>query len=95
MGLTYNYGTRQITRDFVLKRAEGDCRRDPEKTTLIGVMCRTCPFYNGERTYYEESKQIGHFIHCKFHTHDDEESEKIIREMYNDFETEALRHFYD
>ena len=39
MALTYNYSTGQITRDFVFKKIEGDCHKDPTKTTLIGVFC--------------------------------------------------------
>ena len=48
MALTYNYSTGQITRDFVFKKIEGDCHKDPTKTTLIGVFCKTCPAYRGE-----------------------------------------------
>ena len=55
--LKYTYNTGKIERDFVLKKVEGSCKQDPNHTKLIGVMCRTCPFYNGEKKFYSRKKK--------------------------------------
>ncbi len=86
MALTYNYSTGQITRDFVFKKIEGDCHKDPTKTTLIGVFCKTCPAYRGE---------YKNFILCAHHKKDDEGCSKARQELYAEAREEAIRHFYD
>lgn len=103
MGMTYNYDTGKIERDFVLKRVWGSCHIDPEHTTLIGVKCRTCPHYIKEKTFYSSSEdgyklsldKIGTFVFCKYHKKDDEGAEEVVRRMYEEFREEAITHYYD
>lgn len=99
--LIYNYDTRKIERDFVLKKVEGSCKQDPNHTKLIGVMCRTCPFYDGEKSFYSRNSDyclgdyLGHYIFCKYHKKDDEGTQKIIWNMMDKFEEQAITHYYD
>ena len=60
--LKYIYDTGKIERDFVLKKVEGSCKQDPNHTKLIGVMCRTCPFYDGEKQFYTRNSEFLHGI---------------------------------
>lgn len=92
--LTYTYDTGQITRDFHLKKVEGDCKRDPGKTVNIGIMCRTCPFFDGELKHWFYSNRIG-FIKCKYHKKDDPGLQDIVDDMLSKFEEEAITHYYD
>lgn len=89
--LTYTYDTGQITRDFHLKRLEGDCKRDPEMTVNIGVMCRTCPFYGGEFRWHGRE----YLIRCKYHKEDDPGLQDVVSDIYDKFEREAMTHYYD
>lgn len=101
--MTYNYDTGKITRDFVLKKVEHSCHADPEHTRLIGVMCRNCPHYLKEKTFYHSPKDeyilntelIGTFVFCKYHKKDDEGTEEILHRMYDNLREEALTHYYD
>lgn len=101
--LTYNYYTCKIERDFVLKRVEGDCNVDPERTKLIGVMCQGCPHFLKMKKFYRPNKDkyilnldtYGTFVFCKYHKKDDEGTSDIIAEMYSKFREEAISHFYD
>lgn len=97
--MTYNYDTGKITRDWVLKKVEGSCKRDPDRTVLIGVMCKHCPFYGGMRTLYknDECATIGTFIFCKYHKEDDdvEGIREALSNIYDKFREEAITHYYD
>ena len=94
--LTYTYDTGKIERDFVLKKVEGSCKQDPNHTKLIGVMCRTCPFYEGEKKFYDDSKLVfGHYVFCKYHKEDDEGTKEIVRDMLDKFKEQAITHYYD
>ena len=100
--LRYTYDTGEIERDFVLKKAEGSCKQDPNHTKLIGVMCRTCPFYDGEKDFYSRGYKeyilgdyVGHYVFCKYHKKDDEGTEGIVSDMLSKFREEAITHFYD
>ena len=104
MALTYTYETGQITRDFHLKRLEGDCKRDPEMTVNIGVMCRTCPFYGGEFRWHGKSgnerypidfDRREYLIRCKYHKEDDPGLQDVVSDIYDKFEREAMTHYYD
>lgn len=99
--LKYRYDTGKIERDFVLKKVEGSCKQDPNHTKLIGVMCRTCPFYDGEKKFYSRNSEflhggyLGHYILCKYHKKDDEGAQEIIWDMMDKFKEEAITHYYD
>lgn len=99
--LKYTYDTGKIERDFVLKKVEGSCKQDPNHTKLIGVMCRTCPFYDGEKSFYSRDSEyilgdyLGHYVFCKYHKEDDEGTQKIIWDMMDKFEEEAITHYCD
>ena len=102
MGMTYNYDTGKISRDWVLKKTERSCKRDPDKTVLIGIMCKSCPFYNGIRTLYKDDNDymchnIGTFVLCKYHKEDDDVDgvKDALAKMYDDFREEAITHYYD
>ena len=92
MGLTYTYETGQIPRDFHFKKTEHVCQRDPARSVLIGVMCRTCPFYGGIYTHGRNGKDL---VKCKYHGEDDPGLSEIVSEMYHKFEEEAITHYYD
>lgn len=94
MALTYTYETRQITRDFHLKKVEGDCKRDPERTVNIGIMCRTCPFFDGEYKHWLYPDRID-LIKCKYHKEDDPGLQEVVSDMYRKFEEKAIAHYYD
>ena len=101
--MTYNYDTGKITRDWVLKKIEGNCKCDPNRTVLIGVMCKTCPHFLKMETFYHPSREayqlgtdkIGTFVFCKYHKKDDEGTDDILHRMYEKFRDEAITHFYD
>ena len=99
--LKYTYDTGKIERDFVLKKVEGSCKQDPNHTKLIGVMCRTCPFYDGEKKFYSRNSEflhgdyLGRYILCKYHKKDDEGTKEIIWDMMDKFKEEAITHYYD
>ena len=102
MGLRYNYDNCQISRDFVLKKVEGSCHMDPNKTNLIGVMCRLCPYYDGEIDWYGRIREYiidldnhHHVVRCKFHKEDDPGLEEMVHDIYKKFEEEAITHYYD
>ena len=102
--MTYNYDSGKISRDFVFKKIEGSCHRDPEETALIGVRCRTCPFYGGEYDWYGRLGKWGdlidldrhkHLVKCKFHKEDDPGLEEVVSDIYDRFREEAIRHYDD
>lgn len=101
--LKYNYSTGKIERDFVLKKVEGDCRAEPGRTRLIGVMCRDCPHFIRMETFYPSPKEeyiletqpYDTYVLCKFHKKDDTGTEKIIGRIYEQFRKEALTHYDD
>ena len=101
--MKYDYNSSQIERDFVLKKVWGDCYLDPNNVTLIGVPCKSCPYYDGMKKFYRESNEryklsfdkIGTFVFCKYHKEDDEEAREAVRQMYEKFREEAIAHFYD
>ena len=99
--LKYRYDTGKIERDFVLKKVEGSCKQDPNHTKLVGVMCCTCPFYDGEKKFYSRKNEyllgdyLGHYVLCKYHKKDDEGTQEIIRDMMDKFEEEATSIFPD
>lgn len=104
MGMRYNYDTRKIDRDFVLKKVWGSCYIDPEHTTLIGVKCKTCPHFIKMQKFYPSPKEQyilnlddepTTVVFCKYNKKDDEGLQDIIHKMYEDFEEEAITHFYD
>ncbi len=101
--LKYNYSTGKIERDFVLKKVEGDCRTEPGRTRLIGVMCRNCPHFIRMETFYPslkeeyilETQPYGTYVLCKFHKKDDEGTKEIIEQIYDKFRKKALTHYDD
>ena len=104
--MTYNYDTGKITRDWVLKKIEGSCKCDPNRTVLIGVMCKTCPHFLKMKTLYRNSREayrlcldekIGTFVFCKYHKEDDDVKgiRDALSEIYDKFREEAITHFYD
>lgn len=103
MAMTYNYDTGKITRDWVLKIVNRSCKRDPDKTVMVGVMCKTCPFYGGIKNLYKKDKygitieKVGTFIFCKYHKEDDdvEGVKDALIKMYDEFREEAITHYYD
>lgn len=103
MALIYTYSTGQITRDFHLKKAEGVCQREQNRTVLIGVMCRTCPYYGGyvdwwgrgEREFVLNLDRHEKLVMCKFHQEDDPGLEDVISDMYTRLEDDAITHYYD
>lgn len=95
MGLTYEYATGRITRDFHFKKADTVCHIDQDRTVLIGVMCRTCPFYAGQKAHYSPAYDRMDLVMCKFHKEDDPGLSEIVSDMYAVFEQEAITHIYD
>ena len=103
MGMTYNYDTRHIDRDFVLKKVWGSCYVNPDHATLIGVMCKSCPHFMKMKTFYYDAREeyqlcldkIGTFVFCKYHKQDDESAKDAVRKLYEGFEEEAISHYYD
>ena len=99
--LTYNYETGKITRDFHLKKVEGSCRRDPDRTVNIGIMCRLCPFYGGDLDWrgnpfkYIGSDDHKRLVKCRYHVKDDEGLEDVVHDIYTKLEEAAITHYYD
>lgn len=44
--MEYNYETGEIS-DYAIKRTGNLCRKNENRTRVIGVMCLGCPFYLG------------------------------------------------
>ena len=81
MAITYTYDTGKMS-DFSCKRIDTCCHRDPNRTALIGVFCKTsCKFYEGMRNEY---------VLCSFHKKDDEGSEGIRSEIYEELRDKAF-----
>lgn len=87
-GITYTYDTGQISH-FTLRRVEGDCKINPERTTLVGVFCQTCEFYNGIRTSDEGKK----FVVCTNpeNKDDDADSRWLRHKICEEIHINALR----
>jgi hypothetical protein len=85
MGMTYNYVTGQVTRDFHLKKKDGmSC----SKSNLPpGVHCLGCEHYKGD---YKK------FVRCGLPgIEDDKSAREAWSEMYEKFTTQAISHYYD
>ena len=79
--ITYSYENCQISH-FALKRVEGDCHCNKERTVLVGVMCKLCPYYERDR---EE------FIVCSHpDNHDDEGASDARYRFVRQIENNAL-----
>ena len=91
--MTYDYSTGGITRDFHVKKAENTCKSNTGKTTLIGIMCRTCPHYGGDLQFFDEDYEKQFYVKCKYHREDDQGCEVVLRKMYEAFENEALNNY--
>lgn len=95
--MTFNYTTCKITRDFIFKKIDNLCDVDPQRSTLIGVMCQGCPFYKGKEM---ESYDKG-FVLCGNMKGDDPFQEDdpgcsdIRSKMYERFRNDAICHYYD
>ncbi len=66
MALTYTYENGQISH-FALKKVDGSCDIDPDRTTLVGVFCKQCPHYLGIHVWK--------FVICEHHKKDDPDPE--------------------
>lgn len=80
MGLIYYYNDCS-TSHYALKRVDGTCDKDPDRTVLIGVFCKTCPHYCGIKN---------NFVICEFHEKDDEGASETRSEVYENLQHEAL-----
>ena len=71
--LTYTYDSGRISH-YSLKKVEGSCHRDPDRTVLIGVMCKFCPHHCGMKD---------RFIICDWEGYqkDDESEDVDVREI--------------
>ena len=88
--MIYSYTTGRIERDFHLVKPDG---KSCTKSNLPpGVHCLGCKFYDGEYSKFDGTKiERKTFIRCKFPGIEDHKSAKnLVRQMYEDFETEAL-----
>ena len=85
--ITYTYSNGHISH-FSLKKVEGSCHRDPDRTVLIGVMCKFCPHYC--------NRIEGRYVLCDWegYQHDDDkdstEVHDIRRKIYDRIEHDAL-----
>ena len=66
MALTYTYENGQISH-FALKKVDGDCDINPDRTTLVGVFCKQCSHYLGMHGWK--------FVICEHHEKDDPDPE--------------------
>ena len=79
--ITYSYENCHISH-FALKLPERDCKCNKERTVLIGVMCKLCPYYEGVT---EE------FVICSNPEHHDDEGASDARwRMVQRIENNAL-----
>lgn len=85
--ITYTYDSGHISH-FTLKMVEGDCKVNPERTTLVGVFCQTCEFYNGIKTSADGKK----YVICTnpLNKEDDPESSDLRHKIYQEIENRAL-----
>lgn len=90
--ITYTYDNGQISH-FTLKRADTVCQKDKSRSVLIGVFCKTCPFYYGMKRD-EEGRT---FVVCtsNFHKQDDEGTRELRYKLWDEIKENALRAFYD
>ena len=99
--MTYNYDTGSISK-FALKRVNNSCHKDESRTRMIGVMCKSCPFYDGtaDRHIDWESLQLGslppyerfNYVVCTAFDKDDEgpDVQKVRHAIYETLEHHAL-----
>lgn len=86
MALTYTYDTGQVSH-FALKRVEGDCHVDKDRTTLIGVFCRHCKYYAG----IEDNL----YVICEYHKEDDPGASYYRNKIVDNLIDNALKAYYD
>ena len=80
MALTYTYANGQIS-DYVLKRIDGDCKKDSDHTIMVGVFCKQCPFYQGIS---------GNYVICEYHKEDDPGVTDERYNIYKNLQRDAL-----
>ena len=97
MAMTYDYQTREITRDWHLIKHGERCRLRGLPAIVGAHGCEHCPFNKGT-----EIDWSAHNIEDQFYTKcinkdakDSEGSGEIIRQIIDKFEDEAMCAFYD
>lgn len=83
---SYDYQTGQVRLDFSFKKIEGSCKKDNERTRLIGVYCKSCEHYKGQRDNY---------VFCSFHSKDDEGASGLRKRMSDYLRNEAYKALYN
>lgn len=98
--MTYTYDTRAVSK-YALKLVEHACHKDPNRTRLVGVMCKSCPFYEGmaskfidshiDRNY--DSYAATRYVVCNGYEKDDEGPDvgRIRSAIYSTLEDRALK----
>lgn len=96
--MTYTYSNRQVS-NYALKRVEGSCHKDPNHTRMVGIMCKSCPFYEGmaskfvmRKLGYRTPEEADKYVVCNGFEKDDEgpNVSEIRESIYERIEYAAL-----
>ena len=85
MALTYTYDNGRISQ-YALKRVDTSCHRNENRTVLIGVFCKQCPFYAGIQDDY---------VICEHYKEDDPGASKTRSKINDRLKYLALCSYYD
>ena len=97
MAMTYDYQTRKITRDWHIRRHEEKCSLSGLPAWVGGDRCSKCKYNKGTKTDWNAKDLEDTFFTLCSHPEakDSENTENVLWEIYDRFESEALAHMYD
>jgi len=97
MAMTYDYSTRKITRDWHIRRCDEKCRLSGLPAKVGGNRCQKCQYHKGvEFDWQARDLDDTFFILCSHpEAKDSENTDRVLRYIYDRFENEAITHMYD
>lgn len=96
MACTYDYTTGKITLDFHLVKWDEICDLKGIKGKVGQYGCQYCPFNGGFISDTSDPIDWQTFTKCKHKDAKDSNGSLSVKwKLYDDFEREALAHYYD
>jgi len=97
MAMTYDYNTGKITRDWHIRRHDEKCRLSGLPAKVGGDRCSKCQYHKGTEFDWQARDLEDTFFTLCSHPEatDSENTENVLRGIYDDFEDKALAHMYD
>ena len=97
MAMTYDYNTGKITRDWHIRRHDEKCRLSGLPAKVGGDRCSKCQYHKGTEFDWQARDLEDTFFTLCSHPEatDSENTDNVLRGIYDDFEDKALAHMYD